>query len=318
MGEFKRGLSNECVAELRRWATHADGNWWKDVLARSDILLAVRGGTVNAYVKGQSIFKIGGRESALPIKIHYKYLIASSLEGNPYVSFNGEKFDLDPGKVVYTNYKPGETLSQLVANAARFAGAEKIGVDRIAAKEPKVVDVEVAFTRDGDQSTRSSAPRMDLAVLVPLDTGVRLIFCEAKFANNVELWKPAEGSNSEPSVVEQIGGYEKFIGAHASGLESAYVSVCQTLVELYQQGYKRHSQIDPLVVKVAAGEIRPVVHPHVYLLVYDYDGDQKGGAVEKRLRVLRQLLAERVIAKGNAGSFRLADDICRQEKRSRT
>jgi len=44
MSEFKRRLSNDCLADLRRRASDANDDWWKEVLARKDILLAVRGG----------------------------------------------------------------------------------------------------------------------------------------------------------------------------------------------------------------------------------------------------------------------------------
>jgi hypothetical protein len=191
------GLSKECSGALQRLAREPDDNWWKEVLANKDLLLAVRGGYLNAYVKGQSVFKIGPRVvGGKPrVEIHYKYLVAPELEeGNQYIQFNGSAFSIDPTRVIQQIYKPGLTLKRLVRTASRFGGAEKTGVHRIAANEPRVVDVEIAFTRNGDPGEKPTAPRMDVAVLIPNDSkGARLVFCEAKCADNDELWK-LEGS----------------------------------------------------------------------------------------------------------------------------
>jgi hypothetical protein len=213
MAEFKRGLSEDCTAALRRLANASTDNWWKDVLASKELLLAVRGGYLNAYVKGQSVFKIGSEsQSGIDTKgqpqvsIHYKYLIEPELEdGSPYIPFDGKTFSIYPAKVVRTSYTPGVTLQRLVKTAARFSGAEKAGVHRIATNEPRVVDLEIAFTRSGDAGEKPTAPRMDLAVLIPgKSKEARLVFCEAKCADNVELWKLEKGHSSEEPQKEDL------------------------------------------------------------------------------------------------------------------
>jgi hypothetical protein len=324
MAEFKRGLSEDCTSALQRLARERDGNWWKEVLANKDLLLAVRGRYLNAYVKGQSVFKIGpGVDRGKPrVEIHYKYLVEPEMEeGTPYVQFDGEKFSVDPAKVIQTRYKLGVTLERLVRTAVRFSGAEKAGLHRIAAKERKVVDVEIAFTRSGDAGEKSTAPRMDLAVLIPWRSkGARLVFCEAKCADNVEIWKPAEKKNDqdEPriAVVNQIAKYEKFIGdtQNTESLVDAYVRVCKTLIDLRQQGLNRKP--DPLVEAVATKQIPLTIHPKVYLLVYGFDAQKKKSTVKELLERLRarDMLGHRVIAKGDPGSFSLSNDILHCEK----
>jgi hypothetical protein len=52
------------------------------------------------------------------------------------------------------------------------------------------------------------------------------------------------------------------------------------------------------------------IHPHVYLLVYDFDDDQKQGAVKKRLAALREK-GIKIIAKGKPSDFSLSKDILR-------
>jgi hypothetical protein len=180
--------------------------------------------------------------------------------------------------------------------------------------------VEIAFTRSGDPGEKSTAPRMDLALLVPWKSGgARLFFCEAKCADNVGLWKLEKKSAEETrriAVVSQIANYEEFICKNEKTLIDAYVSVCQTLIELRKQGLKR--KLDPLIEGVAEG-MSLTVNPRVYLLVYAFGRDEKNGVLKNRLETLhaKDKLGDRVIAKGNARNFRLSEDICRNETAQR-
>lgn len=315
MAKFQRALSKELETALRELAAMEDSNWWKDVLDCKDLLLAVRGGYLNAYKAGQSIFKIGPEiVNCKPrVKIHYKYLVKPNLEENPYIEFDGEHFAVDPAEVVQTGYQSSETLRNLINTAARFSGEEKRGIAQIVGKEPKVVDVEIAFTRSGDPGKRSTAPRMDLAVLVPWKSeGARLVFCEAKCADNVELWKLEKqnvGDKPRIAVVSQIEKYQKFISENDKAVNEAYVSVCKTLIGLHDQKWNR--KLDPLIKHVADQPTSLTIHPHVYLLVYAYGKDEKNGVLKNRLRTLRdkENLGDRVIAKGKANKFKLSDDI---------
>ncbi len=294
------------------------------MLETNDLLLAVRGGYLNAYIKGQSVLRIGFEKKAVEVvqprlAIHYKYLVKPELENkDPYISFDGRAFDLDPTAIVNTQFKSRLTLPQLIKTAARFAGAEKSGVHKIARKEPKVVDLEIAFTRATDNGDLS-APRMDLAVLIPGAGGTELAFCEAKCADNGELWnleKRGKGESNAASfprstaVVAQIKKYEQFIQNkdNEKGLIDAYVKVCRTLVEIGSQSATR--TVDDLVKQVADGRSRLSIHPHVYLLIYGFDRDQRDGRLAKRQKELRDQ-GLKIIAKGNPGEFQLANDILR-------
>lgn len=325
MKMFKRGLSTGAMLSLERLARDAGENWWKEVLGTKDLLLAVRGEYLNAYVKGQSVFKIAFEKDELDgvqprLAIHYKYLIKPSLEKkDPYISFDGKTFAVDPAMIVHTVYQSRLTLPQLIRTASRFAGAEKAGVHKIAQNEPKVVDLEVAFTLTGE-SDGPSAPRMDIAVLVPdKKDGVSLVFCEAKCADNKELWeledesqqkRPTGPSERKIAVVAQIDKYQTFIRRENEHLAKAYTKVCKTLVHLNRQDPDR--KLDDLIEKVASGIAKLSIHPHVYLLVYDFDDDQKKGAVQRRRDALRAN-GVRVIAKGDPKSFSLTRDIMRME-----
>ncbi|WP_354114790.1 hypothetical protein [Bradyrhizobium sp. LA7.1] len=324
---LKRGLSSPQVAGLIGLAESPIDNWWKEVLESKDLLLAVRNGYLNAYVKGQSVFKIafgkGGSDGSQPrLAIHYKYLVKPELEKkDPYVSFDGKAFDLKPADIVNTDYESKLTLPQLIRTAARFAGPEKSGVHKIARKEPKVVDLEIAFTKAGENGDLS-APRMDIAVLVPGESGgAELVFCEAKCADNPELWsreKLPKGAKAPVSplystaVIAQIKKYEQFIQAEENqkSLIDAYLSVCKNLVEIGAQSRAR--RVDDLVGQVVEGKLKLSIHPHVYLLIYDFGEDEKKGRIKKK----RQELSDqgvRSIAKGDPGQFQLATDILREK-----
>lgn len=311
MAQFKRGLSQECADALRQLAEERGENWWKDVLASGKLLLAVRDQYLNAYANGQSVFKIGYKKG-LRVDVHYKYLIEPTMKaGTPYVRFDGKNFKIDPSTAVRTTYDSKETLSRVIQTALTYSGAEKAGVHQIAERELKVVDLEIAFARSGDLGKRSTAPRMDLAVLIPARDGARLVFCEAKCADNAELWMPSKDKRATGeipiAVVAQLRKYETFIRENADALVTAYRRVCQTLMDLHEQGWRRKR--DDLVGDVAKG-LNLRIHPNVYLLVYGFDSKQRN-AVSQRLDALGKggLLRSQIIEKGDADQFRLETDI---------
>ncbi|BBO12581.1 MULTISPECIES: hypothetical protein [Bradyrhizobium] len=322
---LKRGLSGSQISGLKGLAEKSADNWWKDVLESEDLLLAVRNGYLNAYVKGQSVFKIafgkGSSDAGQPrLAIHYKYLVKPDLEKkDPYVSFDGKEFKLDPRTIVNTEYESKLTLPQLIKTAARFAGPEKSGVHKIARNEPKVIDLEIAFTKAAENGDLS-APRMDIAVLVQAEPGkAELVFCEAKCADNPELWgleKLPKGVKSHPpserltAVIAQVRKYEQFIQTKEiqESLIEGYVRVCMNLVEISEQSPGR--RVDDLVKRVAEGKLELSIHPHVYLLIYDFGEDEKKGRIKNKRLELKKA-GVRTIAKGDPGAFELANDVVR-------
>jgi hypothetical protein len=174
-------------------------------------------------------------DGRLRVQLHYKYLVEPDLgNSGDYVSFDGKEFNIKPEEAIRTRYEHGATLSRLVRTASRFAGAEKVGVHKIAANNPNVIDVEIAFTKSGEADETSTAPRMDIGALVRWPSGEpRLVFCEAKCANNAELSKPNDKRDKDAngdlriSVVSQILQYQQFIADNETPLINAYVNVCK-------------------------------------------------------------------------------------------
>ncbi|MDA9421098.1 hypothetical protein [Bradyrhizobium sp. CCBAU 53380] len=236
---------------------------------------------------------------------------------DPYVSFDGKTFNIDPADIVNTEYESKLTLPQLIKTAARFAGPEKSGVHKIARKEPKVVDLEIAFTKAGENGDLS-APRVDIAVLLQVKPGkAELVFCEAKCADNPELWGleklPKEAKSLRPperltAVIARVRKYEHDIQAKETqeSLIEGYVGVCRNMVEISSQSPAR--PVDDLVRQVAEGKVELSIHPHVFLLIYDFGKDEKKGRIKEK----RQQLEEagiKIIAKGTAEDFQLGGGV---------
>ncbi|PYV22052.1 MAG: hypothetical protein DMG27_19145 [Acidobacteria bacterium] len=309
MTEFKRGLSKDLTKALNDLALEHGKNWWKEVLANKKLLLAVRGGYLNAYSQGQSIFKVGpGLNDGNPVvSIHYKYLLEPSRPGKEYISFTGKSFVVEPRDVICTNYKTDKTLDRLIDAASYYASEEKKGVHAIALQNKTVVDLEVAFTETGEVGEDARERRIDLAALHKDGEGkAKLVFYEAKRADDPRL---RARSNSEAEVVKQMESYDKFLHTSASHLARAYKDVCATLVKLCSSNLR---SLDPIIGEVGAETRTLSVDQVARLLVFGFDQDQKFGELFMRhIETLQRCLAGRVVAKGNPASFDLLSDYVR-------
>jgi hypothetical protein len=134
------------------------------------------------------------REGDPVVTIHYKYLLEPSRPGGKnYVRFNGKSFSVEPRELVCTTYEPGKTLPRLIPAASQYAGKEKIGVHVIAAKNPTIIDLEIAFTEPSEDGDEPRGLRIDLAALHPAENGqATLVFYEAKPTSTLRL----EGAGS--------------------------------------------------------------------------------------------------------------------------
>jgi hypothetical protein len=207
VGKFTRSLSPKLIEALSRLASsdRLKSNWWQEVLASKNLHLAVRGGYLNAYAKGQSVFKVGQKRGSgvdvndRPIvSIHYKYLLRSVLPGGKqYINFDGDAFSIDPSSIIHTNFVSRQTLADLIKAATVYAGVEKTGVHVIAKQNPTVVDLEIAFTKTGDEDEDPIALRIDPAALHPNDNhrpqSARIVFYEAKCADDHRLRVNSKG-----------------------------------------------------------------------------------------------------------------------------
>ena len=144
MTQFRKGIGDLFVDALKGLA--ASGGWWRDVLADTSLLIAVRDESLNVYWHGQSIFKITYSNRKVHASTHPKYLLDPDI--SKLVSFNGERFEIEElRRTGLIETYEATTLNKLKRSAERYAVGEKIGVHSIVHDNPSVVDVESHFRR---------------------------------------------------------------------------------------------------------------------------------------------------------------------------
>jgi hypothetical protein len=242
------------------------------------------------------------------VTIHYKYLLEPSRPGggNNYIRFNGKSFCVEPRELVCTTYEPGKTLPRLISAALQYAGKEKSGVHVIAANNPTVIDLEIAFTDSREGGDDPKGLRIDLAALHPAENGqATLVFYEAKRADDSRL----HSDSKEPEVIQQMQTYDTFLKRHGEELVEAYREVCCILIRL--RSVIRSRPIPAIVEEVADGRRKLVIDKNAQLLVFGFNQPTKEGkGFKRRMQKLKTLLGpqQRVIAKGWPESFDLLND----------
>lgn len=265
---FYRGLSPDFLGALERLVATPEGQWWRDVLARRDLVIAIRNEYLNVYYRGASLFRVERRGAALVPVTHAKYL-SRRQQGLVALQPDG-RFGLDPASALWLSYDGPQTLSDMVKAAADLAGPEKIGLHALLLASPHVVDVEIAFAGDatvpaaqepaGDEAVPAdgataaaeaeadavtgevvpSAPaasnrrqdRLDVATLEERDGSMFIVFHEAKHFANPEL-RSAPGRT--PPIVEQIARYRQTLSHHAAVIGESYRDVCTALARVADQ-----------------------------------------------------------------------------------
>lgn len=336
---FQRGLSPEFLSGLEQLTTAPEGQWWRDVLARRDLVVAVRNEYLNVYYRGASVFLVQRQGSRFVPLTHAKYL-ARRQQGLVALQPDG-RFGLEPTAALWPAYEGAQTLDEMVRAAADLAGPEKIGVHALVLASPHVVDVEVSLEGAGadaaETDTRTdgltlaaeqeagagansntalppssgSLPRrqdrLDVAALEERDGAVRLTFFEAKHFANPEL---RAGPTRTPPVAEQIARYRQTLTHHAPAIAQSYRAVCQAIARIdamrqQVQGTKGVSTLDPLIARVANESLLPEVDIQPRLVVFGFDQDQRDGEVWSRHRDrLTGEYAIRLQAIGNTGAKR--------------
>ncbi|KYK48045.1 hypothetical protein A1D31_40235 [Bradyrhizobium liaoningense] len=90
------------------------------------------------------------------------------------------------------------------------------------------------------------------------------------------------------AVIARVRKYEHDIQAKETqeSLIEGYVGVCRNMVEISSQSPAR--PIDDLVRQVAEGTVGLSIHPHVFLLIYDFGKDEKKGRIKEKRQQLEE------------------------------
>jgi hypothetical protein len=337
-----RGLSPRYLSKLAELLVAPEGQWWRDVLADRDVIIAVRRDSLNVYYRGGSIFLAELRDGRIVPKTHAKYLVRQQqahAEMNPDLSFAGPV-----GGTVWERYEEGATLRDMLKAAAALAGPEKFGLHNLIKNSPDVIDVEIALggptaapveattveeqTEIGEAIEAAEAAtdlalgssdkslkdnRLDVATLKDRNGSIHLVFHEAKHFGNKELRakRRAKGDAKRPSpkVLEQIDRYATTLKTHETQLAPEYAALCRSLlvIDAMRQSVRECEALDSdsLINRVALGApLKVDLEPH--LIVFGFDDDQKKGTVWKpHLELLEKRLARRFHAIGNASNSRI-------------
>ena len=270
---FDRSLEPRLLSMLEEAAR---AGWWRDVLEDGDLIVALRGRSVNVYWKGQSLFRVEAGPGAIRATTHEKYLLDPRLGGQ--IAFDGSCFDVAKleAKAFLRDYESHGSLKRMKRAAAIYSGEEKTGCHLIAVANPQVIDVEIAFpgTVEGDVPGNDvTTPRIDLLELEAFgDTGARLVFWEAKTFGNPELG--SSRSSQDAPVLAQIATYRTILEAYRGDLEASYTRLC---TDLRRMRAAAGQKVDPIVEAVADGRRQLTLGdtPKVNLLVFGFDAAQK-------------------------------------------
>lgn len=303
---FYRGLSEYYLAALEALTNQPEGNWWRDVLARRDLVIAIRAEYLNVYYRGASIFCVEREGDRLVPITHAKYLTRRK-QGSVKMAADGT-FDIDSNTALWRSYEGPLTLREMIQAADALTGPEKIGLHALLIASPHVVDVEIAFgvvaapttedSKDGliaaaeeeaseaAQSpsvlTAGRADRIDVATLEEQDGEVRIVFHEAKHFANPELRASA---GETPRVAEQIDRYRRTLAHHADAIGRSYRDVCQALARIdamrrrVQPDTPASAPLHPLISRVANSGTPPTVDLEPRLVIFGFDKDQRDGSV---------------------------------------
>lgn len=296
--DSSHGVSDAFLDHLDQLARQDGGSWWRDVLKRDDVFLAVRRNSLNVYYRGGSIFRIDDRgDGTASPKTHVKYLIRQQQALAELV--DGE---FRPNGIGWTHYAGQKTLRDMVRAASDLAGAEKTGLHPLIMGSSVVIDVEIALGRaqdneitesmaDGTASLANrSLDRLDVATLERQGTDIAVVFHEAKHFTNTAL----RARSGAPAVIGQLRRYRSTLSHHTPALIARYQASCRAILRL--NAMRRHVRAetgagvplsrDPLVQEVATGNTVLTIDPNPRLIIFGFDADQKKGQLKTILSAL--------------------------------
>ena len=291
MNNFDRNLGRTGASEtsalqqLKKLTDSIDDNWWKDLLrawipagygGNNPMRLAVRNGYLNFYLRGQSVARVGFGHGRVPFaETHIKF--ASPEDGETrkgYVRLAEGEFRISSTKKLDWRYAPKLTLRQWLDRADKRGRrknndsfAEKTFVDRVVAKNGRVIDLEMGLPAWKGSKT---AKRMDLVSLEPFKGHLRIVFWEAKTISDSRLV-----SIGDPEVKKQFANYCGYLASEdqAQQVIKAYRKNCSVLIELHCLAQRVRADIEPLdetIIQAATakdGEISICNQPR--LIVFD-------------------------------------------------
>jgi hypothetical protein len=105
-------------------------------------------------------------------------------------------------------YNGAARLRGWISNADTHAGKEKCFVDLVIARNPNVIDLEMALPAYSEIPKGRRAPRMDLVGIEPAGDHWRVVFWEAKLVDDGRARCRGEDS---PKLIVQLRDYTDWL-----------------------------------------------------------------------------------------------------------
>ncbi len=295
MFQFKRGISPDFVGRLND--EYKRGGWWKAIADDPSLFIAIRDEYLNVYWKGNSLLRLWMQGNALAGAVHYKYLLRPEAKTTPYLQIEDGRFRLENPTDFFLD--DVTDIADLRRAADVFAGEEKTGVHQIVMSNPNIIDVEVAFGAEDEQSGAQVAQRIDFAALRHGKVGAELAFFEAKTFANPEI----RASGRAVPVFGQLKRYRQFLDGAQADLTSSYRKVCGNLLSLYGVS-KKFSALHSVFRDISEGASDLRISNDVRLVVFGYDRDPARGAIwAKHREKLQATLGHNLLLKGDPRNF---------------
>lgn len=304
--EYKQGLNCAFVDRLNNLHSIPGGEWWRKMLDDPELFVAIRNNYLNVYYRGCSLAKLMLVDGEVVAETHYKYLLKPTVS-KPYVRSLAGEFQLTdhwPSGLAGPFTSHLSNLSALKSAAKVYAGGEKKFVGEVIKKNRNVVDVEIALTKDAvdataDQESKSArAKRIDIVALRWEGSNPTLDFYEVKLFSNNDI-----RATNVAKVIKQITGYEELLEKYEVQIRDGFRRSCDNLVELDGIRPERKSWAQT----VRDNQDRLTINTKPFLVIGEYDGDQKVGKVWKvhRDKLSHSLGAKRLLLGGSPKSITL-------------
>lgn len=304
---FRRHLEPALVDALNELHASPAGGWWRKLLKDSEIFVALRDNTLNAYYRGCSLAQIklvGGEVRAYT---HYKYLLCPSIV-NPYIEARSDQFRFlehlegDLGSIFISG--PSDVGSMKKA-ASPYAGDEKKFVGEVIKINGNIFDVEIALSADTSSKDEGypEPGRIDFALLRYSSHHIEVVMHEVKLFSNTQALRSSGKDEKIPDVLNQIRKYERLLHANADALRDSFIEAAHDLRSIVGMSDQRKFWANAILDSRENFRInlQPVI------LIGGFDQDQKTGSIWKpHLNKLEEALGKgRVISRGAASSCRL-------------
>ncbi|MFN4259511.1 MAG: hypothetical protein ACK4RK_09430 [Gemmataceae bacterium] len=267
---FQRTLDQEFIDALNQ-LHDLPASWWRKLVDSTDVFLAIRNNSINAYSYGMSIGKIRWNGSHIALEVHEEYLSLPSRVRYLDVLASGTS---QARPVAHDEIGYIKNLDRIKKRAGRFAGEERKGTNKIACDVLTVIDMEAAYEpgRENEPNPESQREvsddrgRLDLVVL---SGNLKLLAFEAKLFSNSEL--RARGT---PKVCDQLQAYHATISDRHDELVQAYTRLVGTFASLRGSFFGKRLR-HPSWAAALKGPASLTMDPIPRLLIFDYDGLQE-------------------------------------------